>query len=213
MIEFLQNALKSPSGSFGFVFALLMLAFWVTYQVAKWTTKLKHVDKLDANVDKIKEDISTRLKHVDKLEANVDKIKEDISEIKAFITVFKETSNSFAKTKSPVALTDSGVKVANDLKIDDLVIKHWDAIHKDLSHVLKNDGNPYDIQQESIAIGRKIEKYLDANELDMIKRYAFIQGHNLLMYDMLIGVIIRDMYFKKHNINVSDIDKHDPNKK
>lgn len=192
MIDFIEKALKSPAGSFAFVFALLVLAFWATYQISKWMTRLKHVDKLDDNVEKIKEDIAT---------------------IKAFITVFKEANNPFAKAHSPVSLTDAGEQVAHDLKIEDLIIKHWDEINESLVNALKKDCNPYDIQQEAILIGSKIDKYLTPSELDIMKRYAFQHGHSIPMYDILIGVKIRDIYFRKHNINPEDVDKHDPNKK
>jgi len=182
---------KSPAGSFAFILALLMIAFWATHHISKWNTKLEHVNKLDGNVSLIKDDIST---------------------IKAFISVYGQNNNPFAQRNSPVSLTPAGVEVSKDLGIEDLIIRHWSEIQKDLSSALKQDCNPYDIQQEAINVASKMQKYFTASELDVIKRYAFQKGHSLTTYDLLIGIHIRDIYFKKNNINIDDVDKYDPNK-
>lgn len=192
MIQFLTDALKSPAGSFAFIFAILMLAFWATYQISKWMTRLKHVDKLDQNVSVIKDDISI---------------------IKAFITVFREANNPFARAQSPVALTEKGIEVARDLDVQNLISRHWEDINKDIVNSIDHDCNPYDIQQEAINVASKIQKYLTPSELDLIKRYAYQHGHTLATYDLLFGVHIRDIYFKNNKINIADVDKYDPNKK
>ncbi len=191
MIEFVKDALKSPGGSFAFIFAILVLAFWATYQISKWMTQLKHVEKLDENISAIKDDMAT---------------------VKAFITVFREANNPFARSQSPMALTPQGLVVAEDLKIQDLILRHWEEINKDIVSAIDHDCNPYDIQQEAIVVAGKIQKYLTAPELDAIKRYAYKQGHTLNAYDLLIGVHIRDIYFKKNNIKIEDVDKYDPNR-
>jgi hypothetical protein len=201
MLQFLENALKSPFGNFAFVFALLMLAFWSVHHITKWDAKLQHVDKLESNVGK----------HLDKLEGNIAHIKEDIAIIKAFITVFKESNNPFARSSSPVGLTEKGVEVAKDLDIKHLVDKHWLNILQDLMQSLKNDYNPYDIQQEAIRLGSKLEKYFTDKELDFIKKYAFRHGHNIASYDMIIGVHIRDKYFEINKIDIGEVDRFNPN--
>lgn len=191
MIDLFKETLRSPAGSFAFIFGLLMLAFWATHHISKWNTKLDHVNKLDGNVSVIKDDIST---------------------IKAFITVYGQSNNPFAKTNSPVSLTPEGIEVSRDLGIENLIIRHWTEIQKDLSNALKQDCNPYDIQQEAINVASKMQRYLTISELDIIKRYAYQHGHTLASYDLLIGVHIRDIYFNKNNINIADVDKYDPNK-
>jgi len=191
MVEFIEQALKSPAGSFGFVFALLVLAFYATWQVSRWTAKLSHVDKLDGNIVSIKEDIST---------------------IKAFINVYQTSNNPFDRAQSPLSLTEKGVELAKDINVDALISNHWIAIEKDLSTALKKDCNPYDIQQESINVANNISKYLTDKEMDSLKLYAYRNGHTITTYNLLIAVYIRDAYFKKHAIDLSEVDKYDPHK-
>lgn len=196
MIDLIKDMLKSPAGSFGFIFALLVLAFfltyWITKQITKWETKLSHVDKLDSNITIIKEDMAI---------------------IKAFITVYNEMNNPFAKKNSPIQLTPKGEQVSKDLDINKILALHWNEIETDIEKALKQDYNPYDIQQEAIVIASKIQDYLTNEEIEKMKIYAFKHGHNLTTYNLLIGVHIRDIYFKKHNINIEDVDKHGPLRK
>jgi len=211
MIDFLKEALKSPAGSFGFIFALLMLAFWVVHIVTKWSAKITHIDELDKKIDNSIVNLDAKFdKRTDKSDAKIDSIKESILEIKAFISVFKENNNQYVARQSPVRLTDKGEEVSKDLGLENLIEKHWLSIESTLATILGKNSNPYDIQQESFKIGGKISTFLDDNEIEFIKNYAFKEGQNLANYDLLIGVCIRDKYFKKHGINVDDIDQFDP---
>lgn len=191
MIQFVENALKSPAGSFGFVFAILMLAFWCVHYVSKWSTKLGSVDKLNTDLSGIKDDISI---------------------IKGFITVFREANNPFAKSQSPLSLTEIGKNVSVAIKAKDLVSLHWDEIEKDFQGLLNKDCNPYDIQQSAISFSGKIFNYFTKSELNEMKLYAFREGHSLINYELLFAVHIRDIYFDKHGIHVSEVDKFDPTK-
>ena len=189
-----------------------MLAFWVVHIVTKWSAKITHIDELDKKIDSSITNLDTKFdKRTDKSDLKIDSIKESILEIKAFISVFKENNNQFVARQSPVRLTEKGVEVSRDLNLEALINKHWLDIESSLISVLSKDSNPYDIQKESFDIGSKISKFLDTEEVESIKTYAFKQGQNLANYDLLIGVCIRDMYFKKHAINIDDIDKFDPN--
>lgn len=213
MIDFLKEALKSPAGSFGFIFALLMLAFWVVHIVTKWSAKITHIDELDKKIDSSITNLDAKFdKRTDKSDGKIDSIKESILEIKAFIAVFKENNNQFVASKSPVRLTEKGEQVSRDLNLETLIERHWVNIEASLVGVLNKDSNPYDIQQESFKIGAKISSFLNDAEIELIKTYAFKQGQNLANYDLLVGVCVRDRYFKKHSIDIEDIDKFDPNK-
>jgi hypothetical protein len=188
MLDLVSDILKSPAGSFAFIFAFLMLAFFLVYKFSHFNTKFGSVEKLENNVDKIKDDISS---------------------IKGFMEVFRTHNNPFAKANSPISLTPVGIEVSKDLEIEKLVISHWEDIIKMFSDKLIKNSNPYDIQVCSIKIGGELLKSLSENELNTIKTYAYSKGHSLSYYDVLFGVVIRDHYFKIKGIDLSEIDKHD----
>ncbi len=195
MEEFITLALKSPFGGFAFVVGLLYSMCWsvykVTRHVSEWHIKLSSVDKVEEKLDSI--------------------IKE-MAFFNGFIKLYNEKNNQFAKAQSPMKLTDAGIRVHKDLDIKSIVISHWDKIEEELKNELHMDCNPYDIQQASIKIASTIQKHLTQSEISSIKTYAFNNGHNLADYDMLIGIEIRDNYFKNHAIDLDEVDKHDPNK-
>lgn len=192
MFDLLREALKSPAGSFAFVFAILILAFWLVYKFSHYNTKFKSVEKLENNIDKIKDDISI---------------------IKGFMDIFRTQNNPFAKSQSPMSLTVLGEKVREDVGAEKIVISHWEEINKMLTSKLPQKSNPYDIQVCSIKIGAELLKTLPPVELDTLKSYAYKNGHLLSNYDIIFGVIIRDNYFKINGIDLSEVDKHDPTKK
>ena len=191
MYDIVKEALKSPAGSFGFIFALLAVAFWLVYKISHYNTKFKSVEKLETNIDKIKDDISS---------------------IKGFIDLVKSKFNPFAQAQSPINLTDAGKVVSADLNAEKLVISHWEDILKKFSDKINRETNPYDIQQCSIKIGEELLKMLTPEELDAVKSYAYKNGHSISNYDVVFGIIIRNKYFEIKGIDLAEIDKHDPNK-
>ncbi len=196
-MEFIQQILQSNFGSFGFVAGIMGLAFWLTH----WITK---------KVTEINNDHSHIGNSIDKLSADFDKTKEDIYQIKAFMEMFRDKTNSLVQRNSPLSLTEKGNKVVDDLKIKDILIKQWDNVKGKIDSRLSNDHNPYDIQEACFDIGRNYSKLLTDSEFDIVKRYAYENGHNLADYDLAFGIVLRTLYFEENNINPKDIDQNDP---
>jgi len=192
MLDILKSIFTSEAGSFGFIFAILALLFFIVFKSGSIFEKFKSVDKLNQNVDKIKD---------------------DLTEVKAFITVFRDQNNPFAQRQSPVSLTDLGQEVHDDLRIGQIVEDNWNTCLKKVLAKIDGSSNPYDIQTACFAIGKKYSDLISGSEFDEIKRYAFNKGYNLSDFDLIFGVAIRDKYFKANSINVNDVDKHDPNHK
>jgi hypothetical protein len=74
--------------------------------------------------------------------------------------------------------------------------------------------NPYDIQQlclNYVLIGT--DNVLSREGHDRVKSKAFILG--IAIFDLLqaASILIRDRFFKENDINISDIDQYDPEKK
>lgn len=192
MLEIFEQALKSPAGSFAFVLALLSISFIAIWKVSHFSTKFKSVEKL---------------------EGNIDSIKEDMHYVKAFIQIVKQTENPFAQRQSPVSMTESGKKVFEELEINKLVINHWDEINAEVSKILEKDCNPYDIQVASFKVGDRYQKILTEKELSKVKEHAFSIGYPLDIYNLLFGITIRDKILDGKGFKSKDVDDFDPKSK
>ncbi|MUV03182.1 hypothetical protein GN157_05615 [Flavobacterium rakeshii] len=191
MIDLIKDALGSPAGSFAFVFALLILAFVLVWKLSHFTTKFSSVEKLEGNIDTIKQDIHS---------------------IKAFIQIFRESNNPLAQRQSPVSLTETGKKVAEELNVNTMIVNHWEDFNRSVTKQLKDDCNPYDIQVASFKIGDKYQEYLNEEEINKIKNHAFLAGYNLDVYNLLFGILIRNKILQDRGYKSTDVDKFDPNK-
>jgi len=198
MVDFLWDLPTSPAGSFGFLFAFVILGAWLIH----WVTK---------KVTEIQSDHSGLSKSVDKMEKSVDEIRKDLSYLKGSIDVMKSGSiNSHMQSQSPVTLTAKGHEVAEEIKANEIIARTWNKIYEILEMEI-SDKNAYDIQQFCIeGVSVEPEKFIDSAGLTTIKNYAFKQGNPLQLYTRMIGVIIRDKYLKIKGISIDEIDKHDP---
>ena len=105
-----------------------------------------------------------------------------------------------------------GETVANKIKAYDIVERNWDRIQTLIDR--QNLDNPYDIQQFCIDKATIAQDELFSKEdVDYIKKFAFSEGMPTAYYGGMFGVIIRNQYFKVKNIDINDVDKHDPNQK
>lgn len=191
MLDFILEMLKTPAGSFASVLGAILLLFFLAYKGGKIVEKYTVVDKI--------------------LES-IDKIKEDIFEIKAYISIAKQNNNNLlAKSQSPISLTKKGEEAFIDLHIERIVEKSWNELNKTIKSKLKEDYNPYNIQEVCFEIGKTYSKITSKNDYDAIKTYAFQKEYNLFDFDLLFGIVIRDTFLREERINVK-VDTHDSNK-
>ena len=189
MYDIIKDILTSPAGSFGSMFALILFIAFLIYKAGRIVEKFGIVEKLERNIEKIKE------------------------EIKAFMNIIRQKYNPLAQNESPITLTKQGENVSNALNIKRIISSNWDDINKKIKRVLKKDDNPYSIQQICFDIGKRYSKIVSESEMDYIKTYAFKHGYNLYDFDIVFGLEIRNAYFQQEGITISDIDAHDPGKK
>jgi hypothetical protein len=207
MIDLIKQALESPAGSFGFVFSLLTIAFWLVY----WVTK---------KVTTINSSHSVLTKSVEKVEQNIDGIRTDMSYIKGSFDILKESFNIYKKgvspmteSFSPVSLTKTGIETAEKLNAETMIAKNWDKIYDDLEKNISNK-NAYDIQKYCMdTAAMYLDKFISNSDIDSLKMLAYREGNPLLYYTPIFGVLVRDKYLSLKGINVSEVDEHDPNKK
>jgi hypothetical protein len=150
-------------------------------------------------------------KSIDKMDCKYDKIFEELAGIKA-VLVAKEPNQKadMFKTKSPLSLTQKGTDFVNENHIEAIVDNNWQNILDVLGEL---NTNPYDIQ---LKIFEKcyinMDKLVGDETTDFLKRYSFNTGEPFTTVGTVVGLVIRDKYFKEKNIDVSEIDTHDPSK-
>ena len=198
MLDLLHQLLTSPAGSFGFLFAIIILGGWLIH----WVTK---------KVSEIQSEHGGFTRSVDKMERSIDEIRKDMSFLKGSIDVMKSGNlNSLLQSKSPVTLTDKGKEVAQELKANEIIARTWERIYEILEREI-SDKNAYDIQQYCIEqVSVEPEKFFDSASITALKNFAFMQGNPLQLYTRMLGVIIRDKYMSIKGISIDEIDKHDP---
>jgi hypothetical protein len=210
-VDLLDKILSSPAGSFSFIFTVMALAGWLIYYVTKKVTEIRSEhDHIKSDSQKSGDVLDKRFRYV---EINIDEIRKDLSYLKGTIDVIRNDSTPLAQRHSPISLTQKGIEVSAELNAEAMIAKNWEAILKDLDKNLV-DKNAYDIQQyclETAAV--EIEKFLKPEDLQFLKTYAFKNGNSLAYYSVIFGLIIRDKYLICKNIDSSEIDACDPNKK
>jgi hypothetical protein len=199
MIDLIKQALQSPAGSFGFVFSLLVLGFWLVH----WVTR--KVTIINSSHDGLN-------KKIDKIESNIDDIKTDMYYLKGSFDIIKRGISPVAQSLSPVSLTKIGIEKSKIINADDMVARNWEKIYDDLEKNIGNK-NAYDIQQYCMDTAAMYpNKFLSDADIYFLKTIAYKEGNPLMYYSPIFGIIIRDKYLSIKGIDVSNVDKNDPSK-
>lgn len=197
-MNYIMEILTSNGGAFAIVIGLLGLAFWV----------IKKLSTIGAEHNSLNKSIGG-------LETNGKEIQKDIAYIKGMmelISKMNNNENSLTKSHSPISLTEKGKTISKELKIEEKININWEKIRNYLEANLKSK-NAYDIQQFCIETAVvSLDNFFVEKDVNEVKNYVFKKGDSFAGYGNMIGVEIRDRYFKYKAIGLEDIDKYDPNK-
>ncbi|MDR2358380.1 MAG: hypothetical protein LBD87_01085 [Prevotellaceae bacterium] len=195
----LKDILGSPVGSFAFVVSIVGAIVWVVHYVTKFVTKIS------VRYDSFKEE-------TDKTRTHIDEIRKDLAIVRGNIEAAIAIKDTLTRRKSPVSLTDTGQKIVQDFKLFDIVAKNWDKITKATNDICSK--NPYDLQEYFIDTSYlEPEKFFSDKDIDELKIISFKGGFTFMSIARVMGILIRDEYFKRHEINIDDIDKYKPAEK
>jgi hypothetical protein len=137
---------------------------------------------------------------INQLKEEHHKIELDLSGVKSTVDTLKNLLNPAANASSPLSLTDEGKEHAQALDVENVIDKNWEKIYKDLEENIAGKSR-YDIQQYLIDIFPvKLNLYLEEEDIDNLKEYAYIKGKNMYWYFLIYSLIIRDKYFKLKEI-------------
>jgi hypothetical protein len=156
------------------------------------------IEKMDIKIDYLGKNISDMAK-------NINSIAEKLN-----VNIIRATP--LTQSQSPIMLTDRGTEKVRELGIDKMISDNWEHITAIIEEKSQSK-NPYDIQQlcmdESIIFP---EKFITPGDIDTLKLDAYKNGDILQSYMRMVAIIIRDRFFREHNIVVEDIDAYDPDK-
>ena len=198
MMDVIRTVLENPGGSFAFVFALMVFAGWVIHYTTKFTVNIssKH--------DRFNE-------RMNKTESTIEEIRRDVVFIKGTLDLAIANRDSFTIRRSPLSLTDSGKEFVETNNLEVMVDSNWQKIAAVLQSI-KNK-NPYDLQEFCIETAfTETNRFFSSSDVEKLKKLSFKSGIPLMSITRVMGILIRDRYFKENGIPVGAVDLHDPNK-
>lgn len=175
-----------------------------------------HTEKLGElqrkNFDKSELPCKTHSEKVEKHSESVSRIDTTLT----FLTKSIEEMNSqlqkmnntvpFTQQHSPLRISERGWEVVKKLGMDKMFVNNWDRIKQFIDDEVESK-NAYDINEFCIKYAVVFpEKFLQPEEVNVLKNDAYIQGLTLMEYMKIIAVMARDKYFEENNINIEEID-------
>ena len=112
----------------------------------------------------------------------------------------------FTQQHSPLRISERGWEVVKKLGMDKMFVNNWDRIKQFIDDEVESK-NAYDINEFCIKYAVVFpEKFLQPEEVNVLKNDAYIQGLTLMEYMKIIAVMARDKYFEENNINIEEIE-------
>lgn len=206
-----------------FVFACLValaifaIALWFVYSYIQFKKTVKcneHSQKLE-ELGKISYDLPCKT-HGEKIEKHGESVSR-IDTTLSFLTKSIEEMNSqlrqmnntvpFTQQHSPLRISERGWQVVEKLGMDKMFDRNWERIRKLIDEEVESK-NAYDINEFCIKYAVVFpEKFLQPDEVDVLKNDAYIQGLTLMEYMKIIAVMARDKYFEENNIKTDEVEK------
>ncbi len=207
MIEILKEAFTSPAGSVAQVAFIFLGIVFLVWKVSHFNTKFNDLDKIGDKFNLLEDKFE---KKFDRTDSKIDEIKQSVMVVKSFIDTFQSSNNPLAQSHSPVSLTETGKKVAEEIQLKQLVTNHWSFIKEKFDEFLAENSNPYDIQVASFKVGDLFQTYLTNEELNVIKLNAFERGYDISLYEIVFGIEIRDRILEERGITPKEVDDYSP---
>ena len=122
--------------------------------------------------------------------------------IKLEKALFKE---SFTETLSPIALTDTGRQISEEINAKSIVARLAEKVE------VGPDPDAYQIQTACFRYAEgALFKELNDAELRLLRKVAFDRGHNIESYETIFGILLRDHWLSELGKEPSEVDVHDP---
>ncbi len=148
------------------------------------TSLRKEISDLGTSLRKEISDLGTSLRKEDA------SIRKDISDLKAI---------GFVQSESPLAITEKGKAIADEINIDQTIEKYWEIIKKSIDDA--NVNTHYDIQEKSANIADLgLNDILADTEIKIIKGIAYKNGVDCKKIFEIFAIKIRDKVLKERGL-------------
>lgn len=205
-----------------FIFACLValavfaIALWFVFSYVQFKKNVKcveHGEKLE-ELGKISYDLPCKT-HSEKLNqhsVSVSKLETFLEYLAKSIENANTQLQRIAMTKpltqqhSPLKISERGWQVVEKLGMKQMFANNWDRIRQLIDDEVESK-NAYDINEFCIKYAVVFpEKFLQLEEVNILKNDAYIEGLTLMEYMKIIAVMARDKYFEENNIKIEEIE-------
>lgn len=175
------------------VFVLLVMLVAIGYvlmKVGEWKEKFAHHKDRIGNLEALSDKVVAMSTKVDLIYSHVN-------------------PNSMVRARSPITLTEVGIKTAAELNAETMLSKYYSRLKDEIE--INKPQNAYDIQKFSMQVAKeKMIDMIDATEMNAIKDAAYNKGVLLEDIFSIFGVFLRDKILNEKGISVLEVDNHAP---
>ena len=165
----------------------------------------KNFDKSELPCKTHSEKIEKHSESVSRIDTTLTFLTKSIEEMNSQLQKMNNTV-PFTQQHSPLRISERGWEVVKKLGMDKMFVNNWDRIKQFIDDEVESK-NAYDINEFCIKYAVVFpEKFLQPEEVNVLKNDAYIQGLTLMEYMKIIAVMARDKYFEENNINIEEID-------
>lgn len=165
----------------------------------------KNFDKSELPCKTHSEKIEKHSESVSRIDTTLTFLTKSIEEMNSQLQKMNNTV-PFTQQHSPLRISERGWEVVKKLGMDKMFVNNWDRIKQFIDDEVESK-NAYDINEFCIKYAVVFpEKFLQPEEVNVLKNDAYIQGLTLMEYMKIIAVMARDKYFEENNINIEGID-------
>lgn len=196
--------------------AIFAAALWFVYSYLQFRKSVRceeHNQKIE-ELGKKSYDLPCKI-HSDKIEkhsvsmgridASLSYLLKSIDEMNSQLRQMNNL-NPMTQQHSPLSITTHGWNIVRKLGIDKMFSNNWERIRQYIDNEVESK-NAYDINEFCMKYAVVYpEKFLQPDEIDVLKNDAYAQGITLMEYMKIIAVMARDRYFKENNIKVEEIE-------
>lgn len=165
----------------------------------------KNFDKSELPCKTHSEKIEKHSESVSRIDTTLTFLTKSIEEMNSQLQKMNNTV-PFTLQHSPLRISERGWEVVKKLGMDKMFVNNWDRIKQFIDDEVESK-NAYDINEFCIKYAVVFpEKFLQPEEVNILKNDAYIQGLTLMEYMKIIAVMARDKYFEENNINIEEIE-------
>ncbi len=151
----------------------------------------KNFDKSELPCKTHSEKIEKHSESVSRIDTTLTFLTKSIEEMNSQLQKMNNTV-PFTQQHSPLRISERGWEVVKKLGMDKMFVNNWDRIKQFIDDEVESK-NAYDINEFCIKYAVVFpEKFLQPEEVNVLKNDAYIQGLTLMEYMKIIAVMARD---------------------